>query len=84
MNKFKQNKNKNKNNKNNNNNNSNKSMNALKLNGQLKSMLLGVNVNISSSTWDIRPLSNISAGTSENERIGQKVQLKELRCRQKI
>lgn len=53
-----------------------------KLSGQLKSKLLGVNVSLAVSTWDVRSLSNIQAGTSENERIGLKLQLKQLRCRQ--
>jgi hypothetical protein len=55
-----------------------------KLSGQLKSMLLGVNVQLTTSTWDVRALSNIAQGAAENERVGQKVQLKELRCRMNL
>jgi hypothetical protein len=47
----------------------------------LKSSLLGVNVPLTANTWDVRSLANIANGTSENERIGSKVKLAELRCR---
>jgi hypothetical protein len=52
-----------------------------KLTGLLKSSLLGVNAPLTANTWDVRSLANIATGTSENERIGSKIQLAELRCR---
>jgi hypothetical protein len=51
----------------------------LKHNGELHSKIFNKNQAITTGAWDLFSLSSVAKGTNEDERIGDKIHMKEYR-----